>query len=114
MAVDFSAFTQYSALRNANRLLFADDYEPVWILNSEEVQLKEIMQYYPAMPEPPKPPPPPPKPGVSVRLDRSGIILHFVSCIRAQFLSIFCSREFSHVCQTLLVSSASADLCCFE
>jgi hypothetical protein len=65
MAVDFSSFEQYDALRRANRLLFQDEYEPVWIINSEEFQLKEFMQYYPdfALPEPPKPPPPPPKPG---------------------------------------------------
>lgn len=46
--------------------LFGGDYEQVWILNSEEVQLKEILQYYPAMPDPPKPPPPPPKPAPMV------------------------------------------------
>ncbi|CAM6106146.1 unnamed protein product [Calypogeia fissa] len=65
MAVDFSSFEQYDALRRANRLLFQGEYEPVWIINSEEFQLKEFMQYYPdfALPEPPKPAPPPPKPG---------------------------------------------------
>ncbi|KAL2613414.1 hypothetical protein R1flu_025106 [Riccia fluitans] len=44
--------------------LFCDECEPVWILNSEEVQLKENVypQYYPPLPEPPKPPPPPPAP----------------------------------------------------
>ncbi|BBN17687.1 hypothetical protein MPTK1_7g16230 [Marchantia polymorpha subsp. ruderalis] len=43
--------------------LFYDECEPVWIINSEEVQLVEnVPQYYPPLPDPPKPPPPPPKP----------------------------------------------------
>ncbi|KAL3679624.1 hypothetical protein R1sor_022580 [Riccia sorocarpa] len=44
--------------------LFIEECEPVWIINSDEVQLKENVypQYYPPLPEPPKLPPPPPQP----------------------------------------------------